>query len=125
MAFNFSPNTISKTAEIWPVRTPLTYSNRGADPEAATGLPSSDLSDVSSVPIFSKIEQLKGANPAEFQQAVVDAISQLKAAAEQNPNPFAASYLWGLINRFQFALDAASNPAGRVADSTDLLTQAS
>jgi hypothetical protein len=115
MVSSFSSNAVPKTADGW---TPLPLSNRGVD-QGVAGTPS-DPRDVSSVPTFSKIEQLKGTDPTQFQQVVVDAISQLKAAAEQNSNPFASSYLWGLMNRFQFALDAAaSNTTGRVADSTD------
>jgi hypothetical protein len=66
---------------------------------------SSALADVANVPTFSQLQQLEGTKPVEFKQVVADTVAQLKAAAEQNPNPFASSYLWGLINRFQFALD--------------------
>jgi len=115
MVSSFSSNAVPGTADGW---TPLPFSNRGVDQRVTSG--PSDPRDVSSVPTLSKIQQLKGTDPSEFQEVVVDAISQLKAAAEQNSNPFASSYLWGLINRFQFALDAAaSNPSGRIADSTD------
>jgi hypothetical protein len=69
--------------------------------------PSNDPHDVSSVPAFSQIQELNGANPTEFQQVVTDAVAKLKLAAAQTLDPFASSYLWTLAERFQLTLDAA------------------
>jgi hypothetical protein len=75
-----------------------------------TTLPSNEEpTDVSSVPILSKVEELNGTNPTEFQKVVTDAVAKLKAAAEQSSDPFAASYLWDLANRFQLVLDSAES----------------
>jgi len=81
-----------------------------ASGRSLTTLPSNEEpTDVSSVPILSKVEELNGTNPTEFQKVVTDAVAKLKAAAEQSSDPFAASYLWDLANRFQLVLDSAES----------------
>jgi len=52
------------------------------------------------------VEELKGTNPSQFQSVVTDAVTQLKVAARETSDPFAASYLWNLANRFELALDS-------------------
>jgi hypothetical protein len=71
--------------------------------------PPDDSKDVSAIPAFSKVEELKGSNPTEFQQVVTDAVTKLKVAAKQTSDPFAASFLWNLANRFQLALDTGDS----------------
>src|SRR5580698_10568230 len=74
--------------------------------QAVSTKPSADdPKDLSTIPSFSTAEQLKGTNPSEFQQVVTDAVTNLKAAAKQSPDPFDASFLWDLANRFQLVLD--------------------
>jgi hypothetical protein len=115
MVSSLSLGTISNSAEASSMRTVLSISNRGVDERPAVKFASNDPSDSFNVPTFSKIEQLRGTDPAEFQQELADVISRLKAAAEQSPNPFVSGYLWSLINQFQFALDANRG----VADSSN------
>jgi len=65
--------------------------------------------DIASIPALSKVEELKGSNPSEFQHVVTDAVTQLKVAAKQTSDPFASSFLSGLANRFQLALDSGDD----------------
>jgi hypothetical protein len=80
-----------------------TAGNTTADPAL---IPSVDQKDTSTIPVLSQVEQLKGTNPTEFQQVLSDAVTKLKVEARQTSDPFAASYLWNLANRFQLALDS-------------------
>jgi hypothetical protein len=61
------------------------------------------------IPALSKVEELEGSNPSEFQHVVTDAVTQLKVAAKQTSDPFASSFLWNLANRFQLALDSGDD----------------
>src|SRR5271155_731981 len=59
-----------------------------------------DPKDTSTIPTLASVEELKGTNPSQFQSVVTDAVTQLKVAARETSDPFAASYLWNLANRF-------------------------
>ena len=96
----YSLSAVSNVAGDW--------SGRPTVGQTLTTLPpSDDPKDLSSVPVLSQIEELKGANPTEFQQVVTDAVAKLRLAASQTSDPFASSYLWTLANEFQLTLDAA------------------
>lgn len=103
----YSLSGITGQGESWPNDAPSARSNSsgGSTLGALTPLLADDPKDVSAIPAFSKVEELKGSNPTEFQQVVTDAVSKLKVAAKQTSDPFAASFLWNLANRFQLALD--------------------
>jgi hypothetical protein len=74
--------------------------------------------DTSTIPTLSKVEELKGTNPSQFQSVVFDAVTQLKVAARQTTDPFAASFLWNLANRFELALDSGEGSQQGTAAST-------
>jgi hypothetical protein len=99
MSSVYSLSGISNIAADW-------YGRPTVGQSLTTLPPSDDPKDVSTVPDFSQIEELKGANPTEFQQVVTDAVAKLKLAASQTSDPFASSYLWTLANQFQLTLDA-------------------
>lgn len=100
--------SLSGTASLGEPRqddTPSFRSTLTGESIVPTPAPPDEPKDVSAIPAFSKVEELKGSNPSEFQQVVTDAVTKLKVAAKQTEDPFAASFLWNLANRFQLALD--------------------
>jgi hypothetical protein len=106
-----SLSSLGATASIgdsWSNDTSSSRSNAGANGNSTdpTLGPDVDPKDTSTIPVLSQVEQLQGSNPSEFQQVVSDAVNKLKVEARQTTDPFAASYLWNLANRFQLALDS-------------------
>jgi hypothetical protein len=105
----YSLSAIQNIGDAWSNGPPLSRPNSTSVHSVIT-LPSPDDSaDVAGVPILSKVEALDGTNPTQFQKVVTDAVAKLKVAAEQSSDPFAASYLWDLANRFQLVLDSAES----------------
>ena len=117
----YSLGGIANLGESWPndtpsVRVTATESNDSSDPTSGVDV---DPKATSTIPVLSSVEQLKGSNPSEFQQVVSDAVTKLKVEARQTTDPFAASYLWGLANRFQLALDSGDGqPSEQAAPSS-------
>ena len=104
----YNLSAIQNIGDAWSNGAPM--SRPSSTSVHSTALPSPDDSaDVAGVPILSKVEALDGTNPTQFQKVVTDAVAKLKVAAEQSSDPFAASYLWNLANRFQLVLDSAES----------------
>jgi hypothetical protein len=93
---------------IWSDQTPSLISTP-AQGQSAAASTAGDVTEVTSVPIVSTAQELEGNNPTQFHQVVTDAVAKLKVAAEQTADPFAASYLSDLANRFQLMLDSSQS----------------
>jgi hypothetical protein len=104
----YSLGGIANLGESWTNDTPSVRSTPAAGNDGANPTPAVDVDPTatSTIPVLSRVEALKGSNPSEFQQVVSDAVTKLKVEARQTTDPFAASYLWNLANRFQLALDS-------------------
>jgi hypothetical protein len=104
----YSLSGTASLGESWSNDAPPSHSSSAGGSSNASSAPPPDVNpkDISTIPALSKVEQLKGTNPTEFQQVVTDAVTELKVAARQTSDPFAASFLWNLANRFQLALDS-------------------
>jgi hypothetical protein len=77
-------------------------------PAIALTPPAPETKAVNTIPEMSKVEELKGKDPTQFQQVLTDAVTSLKAAAKQTADPLEAGFLWNLANRFQMALDTGN-----------------
>jgi hypothetical protein len=118
----YSLGGTASVSESWPNDTPSARStaiignNTNSTSSSDVG-PNVDPKDTSTIPVLSQVEQLRGNNPSQFQQVVSDAVTKLKVEARQTSDPFAASYLWNLANRFQLALDSGNTQASQEASS--------
>jgi hypothetical protein len=115
----YSLGAAAGLGESWASDTSASRStSAGGDANAVSASPSAnDPKDTSTIPALSKVEELKGSNPSEFQHVVTDAVTQLKTEARQTSDPFAASFLWNLASRFELALDSGS--ASKTATGPD------
>ena len=106
----YSLGGIANVGEAWPNDTPsLRSTSAGQDSSDLSSAIDVDPKATSTIPVLSRVEALKGSDPSEFQQVVSDAVTRLRVEARQTTDPIAASYLWGLANRFQLALDSGDN----------------
>ena len=68
---------------------------------------SSDKIDFSQVAqLFQQLQQLQQQNPDAFQQVMKDAVTELRAAAQQATDPNQAKFLNVLADKFQLAADS-------------------
>jgi hypothetical protein len=112
MSSVYSLSGAAGAGESWPssVVRPASSADNVATPPALD-----DPKDTSTIPALSKVEELKG---SQFQQVVTDAVTQLKVAAKQTSDPFAAGFLWNLANRFELALDSGQGLTPQQAASS-------